>query len=105
MCGIDGCVQVCEHVVWREAGKAAVLTAGEGLEKYVMSKIHARAFHGDTQRDLSFRSLLAALKAIKPEQMDVPVAVQPAGRSHARRLLSRCHALLILRMGSVMLGS
>jgi hypothetical protein len=48
-----------------------------------MSKIHSRAFHGGSQRDIAFRALMSALRRLRPEQLDVPAGVPQAGASES----------------------
>ena len=64
------------HPLWAGASDAALDGAGEGLEKYLMTKLHARAFAlcpeerlADARSDAR-RSLLAAF--VRPEHLDVP---------------------------------
>lgn len=63
------------HLAWRGSSADELEASGEGLEKYVMTKAHARVFGkgpGDAIRDEGLKRRIAALREIiKPEHLDV----------------------------------
>lgn len=63
------------HPAWRGSSADELEASGEGLEKYVMTKAHARVFGKgprDAIRDEGLKRRIAALREIiKPEHLDV----------------------------------
>jgi len=63
------------HPAWRGSSRDELEASGEGLEKYVMTKAHARVFGKgprDAIRDEGLKRRIAALREIiKPEHLDV----------------------------------
>ena len=65
------------HPAWRGATPAVLAAAGEGLEKYVLTKIHAHVFGAtalDAERDEALAQRLSALSFVKPEHLEIPAS-------------------------------
>ena len=63
------------HPAWRGASRAELDASGEGLEKYVMTKAHARVFarrRTDRERDERLARRVEALKkVVEPKHLDI----------------------------------
>ena len=62
------------HALWRGASPAEWTSAREGLEKFVMMKIHSRAFAptaAHRARDAELGARLAALRFVEPRHLDL----------------------------------
>lgn len=65
------------HPAWAGASPTVLAQAGEGLEKYVMTKIHGATFGVaplDVERDAALAARLAGLSFVQPAHLDVPPA-------------------------------
>lgn len=64
------------HSLWAGASEEELDASGEGLEKYLMTKLHARTFGSsalDKQQDAALTARLEALGAmVTPEHLDIP---------------------------------
>ena len=63
------------HSAWAGAPPAILAQAGEGLEKYVMTKIHGSTFGVaplDVERDAALAARLAGLSFVQPTHLDIP---------------------------------
>ena len=63
------------HPAWAGAPPAILAQAGEGLEKYVMTKIHGSTFGVaplDVERDAALAARLAGLSFVQPTHLDIP---------------------------------
>ena len=63
------------HPLWAGAPPAVLEAAGEGLEKYVTTKIHAATFATaplDVERDEALALRLRALSFVEPAHLDMP---------------------------------
>lgn len=63
------------HPLWSGASPAVLEAAGEGLEKYTMTKIHASTFAAselDRERDEALALRLRALSFVEPAHLDMP---------------------------------
>lgn len=65
------------HLAWQGATPAVLAAAGEGLEKYVLTKIHAQVFGAsalDAERDEALSQRLSALSFVRPEHLEIPAS-------------------------------
>ena len=64
------------HSLWRVASEEEVEASGEGLEKYLMTKLYTRTFaasDADKEQDTALSRRLTALRGIlRPEHLDIP---------------------------------
>uniref|UniRef100_A0A061S7F7 Vacuolar protein sorting-associated protein 9a-like n=1 Tax=Tetraselmis sp. GSL018 TaxID=582737 RepID=A0A061S7F7_9CHLO len=63
------------HPLWAGSSAAELDAAGEGLEKYVMTKLYDRCFRAspeDREGDEILSLHLRALQFVKPEHLDIP---------------------------------
>jgi hypothetical protein len=61
--------------LWAGAGPGVLEAAGEGLEKYTMTKIHSATFATsplDKERDEALALRLRALSFVEPAHLDMP---------------------------------
>lgn len=71
-----------QHPLWRDAREDELEAAGEGLEKYLMTKLHDATFAfapEDREQDEHLSALLAALRFVRPEHLDIPERVRKEG--------------------------
>lgn len=67
------------HPLWRDARQEELEAAGEGLEKYLMTKLHDKTFgvaKEDKEQDEHLSALLQALNFVTAEHLDIPARVQ-----------------------------
>ena len=65
------------HPAWQGATPAVLAAAGEGLEKYVLTKIHSHVFGAsalDVERDEALSQRLSALSFVRPEHLEIPAS-------------------------------
>lgn len=63
------------HPLWRGASEEELEASGEGLEKYLMTKLHARTFgvlEEEKERDAALSLRFEALQFLRPEHLDIP---------------------------------
>ena len=71
-----------QHPLWRDAREDELEAAGEGLEKYLMTKLHDATFAfapEDREQDEHLSALLSALQFVLPEHLDIPERVRKEG--------------------------
>ena len=64
-----------QHPLFRDAREEELDAAGEGLEKYLMTKLHDVTFgvtKEDREQDEHLSALLGALRFVRPEHLDIP---------------------------------
>ncbi|CAD7697933.1 unnamed protein product [Ostreobium quekettii] len=64
-----------KHRLWRNQPREELDTAMEGLEKYLLTKLHSRTFARypeDTERDHLLSTRLVALHFVRPHHLDIP---------------------------------
>ncbi|KAK3263739.1 hypothetical protein CYMTET_27472 [Cymbomonas tetramitiformis] len=62
--------------LWRNASEEEIEAAGEGLEKYLMTKLYARTFavtEEDKKEDAAVYNRTVALAFMRPEHLDIPL--------------------------------
>eukprot|EP00045_Choanoeca_perplexa_P007856 m.72310 g.72310 ORF g.72310 m.72310 type:complete len:564 (-) comp14250_c0_seq1:102-1793(-) len=73
------CTEVERHELWQQADEATLDNAFEGLEKYVLSKIHRYIFKpegsDDALQNQALSDRMTMLSFIKPEHLDVSALV------------------------------
>eukprot|EP00891_Asterochloris_glomerata_P004098 jgi/Astpho2/4098/gw1.00063.257.1_t len=68
-----------DHPVWANAPTEHQSQATEGLEKYLMTKIHGKVFAQsalDRERDEALGQRMAVLSFVRPEHLDIPAVYQ-----------------------------
>ncbi|CAG9463441.1 unnamed protein product [Pedinophyceae sp. YPF-701] len=63
------------HPLWRDCSEAELEAAGEGLEKYVLTKLHPLLFATapeDRERDELLSLHMRGLQFLKPEHLEIP---------------------------------
>jgi len=63
------------HPLWKDAKEDDIEGSGEGLEKYLMTKLYPRTFAvlvEDTRKDALLTGRMRALEFLRPEHLDIP---------------------------------
>ena len=75
--------------MWRDATQDELEASGEGLEKYLMTKLHPLTFAAmpdDKRVDALLSKRIAALRTfIRPEHLDIPERIHVEASLAARR--------------------
>jgi hypothetical protein len=70
---------IISHPHWKGASDLEVENAREGIEKYIMTKLHAKVFSPsiqDIQMDMEISNKLNKMQSIKPDNLDVPSTIE-----------------------------
>ncbi|KAK9792230.1 hypothetical protein WJX73_000744 [Symbiochloris irregularis] len=68
-----------QHELWADSSPDHQVQASEGLEKYVMTRIHHKTFGVaalDLERDEALAQRISALSFVRPEHLDIPQALR-----------------------------